>query len=163
MTIKRKYRPVLFAAHGQPLCWNFLYHSRIVLFVGGSVWYLVRNLRCTITIKSNSKTQNAFLSPILAMFRHDCLLVVKLASTPGSLLPKLTWRDSVPIDMLLAFCCVCLGCCAAEFRNSGGTYELPCITSRDECMEPVAILMSIEAVVEIGEFSLFDRDILYTN
>jgi hypothetical protein len=25
------------------------------------------------------------------------------------------------------FCCVCLGCCAAEFGNSGGTYELPCI------------------------------------
>ena len=26
------------------------------------------------------------------------------------------------------FCCVCLGCCAAEFGNSGGTYELPCIS-----------------------------------
>jgi hypothetical protein len=25
------------------------------------------------------------------------------------------------------FCCVCLGCCAAEFGSSGGTYELPCI------------------------------------
>jgi hypothetical protein len=25
------------------------------------------------------------------------------------------------------FCCVGLGCCAAEFRNSGGTYELLCI------------------------------------
>ena len=24
------------------------------------------------------------------------------------------------------FCCVCLGCCAAEFGRSGGTYELPC-------------------------------------
>ena len=24
-------------------------------------------------------------------------------------------------------CCVCLGCCAAEFGSSGGTYELPCI------------------------------------
>jgi MoaA/NifB/PqqE/SkfB family radical SAM enzyme len=24
------------------------------------------------------------------------------------------------------FCCVCLGCCAAEFGSSGGTYELPC-------------------------------------
>jgi hypothetical protein len=23
-------------------------------------------------------------------------------------------------------CCVCLGCCAAEFGSSGGTYELPC-------------------------------------
>jgi hypothetical protein len=25
------------------------------------------------------------------------------------------------------FCCVCRGCCAAEFGSSGGTYELPCI------------------------------------
>jgi hypothetical protein len=25
------------------------------------------------------------------------------------------------------FCCVCFGCCAAEFGISGGTYELPCI------------------------------------
>jgi hypothetical protein len=25
------------------------------------------------------------------------------------------------------FCCVCLGCCAAEFGSSGGTYELPCM------------------------------------
>jgi hypothetical protein len=29
-----------------------LTHSRIVLSVGGSVWYLVRNLRCTFTIDS---------------------------------------------------------------------------------------------------------------
>jgi len=29
------------------------------------------------------------------------------------------------------FCCVCLGCCAAEFGSSGGTYELPCICSTD--------------------------------
>jgi len=25
------------------------------------------------------------------------------------------------------FCCVFLGCCAAKFGSSGGTYELPCI------------------------------------
>jgi len=30
-------RPLRFAAHRQPLCWNFMYHSRIVLSVGGSV------------------------------------------------------------------------------------------------------------------------------
>jgi hypothetical protein len=55
--------------------WNFMYRSRIVLSVGGSVWYMVRNLRCTITIESvlsNSKTQNAFLFPVYVMFRHDC-------------------------------------------------------------------------------------------
>jgi len=29
-----------------------MYHSRIVLSVGGSVWYMIRNLRCTVTIDS---------------------------------------------------------------------------------------------------------------
>jgi hypothetical protein len=27
------------------------------------------------------------------------------------------------------FCCVCLGCCAAEFGISGRTYELPCTSA----------------------------------
>jgi hypothetical protein len=83
--------PVGFAALRQSFCWNFLYHSRIVLSICDSVWYLVRNLRYTVTIDSvlaNSKTQNAFLSPILAMFRHDCPLAVKSASTPRRQLPK---------------------------------------------------------------------------
>ena len=41
---------------------EFMYHSRIVLSVGASVWYMIRNLRCTVTIDSvlaNSKTQNS--------------------------------------------------------------------------------------------------------
>jgi hypothetical protein len=28
----------------------------------------------------------------------------------------------------MSFCCVWLGCCAAEFGSSGGTYELSCIS-----------------------------------
>jgi hypothetical protein len=98
-------RPVRFAVHRQPLCWNFLYHSRIVLSVGGSVWYLVRYLLCTVTIYSvlgNSKTQNAFLSPEPAMFLHDCPLAVKPANTPWWLLPEQTWRDSLSSDMQLS-------------------------------------------------------------
>jgi len=82
-----------------------MYHSQIVLFVGGSVRYMVRNLRCTVTIDSvlaNSKTQNAFLLPVHAMFRHDCLLAVKPTSTPRRLVHKNTWRNSLPIDMLLS-------------------------------------------------------------
>jgi hypothetical protein len=78
-------RPVRFAAHRQPLCWNVLYHSRIVLPVGASLWYLVQNVRCTVKIGSvlaNFKTQNAFLSSVLAIFRHDCSLTVKRAITP---------------------------------------------------------------------------------
>jgi hypothetical protein len=34
------------------------------------------------------------------MFHHDCPLVVKPASTPGRLIHKKTWRDSLLIDML---------------------------------------------------------------
>jgi len=78
-----------------------MYHSRIVLSVGGSVWYMVRNLRCTVTIDSvmvNSKTQNAFLFPVHAMFRHDYPLAVKPASTPR----RPVNRDSLPIGMLLS-------------------------------------------------------------
>jgi hypothetical protein len=36
------------------------------------------------------------------MFRHDCPLAVKPASTPVRLVHKKTWRDSLPIDMLLS-------------------------------------------------------------
>jgi hypothetical protein len=77
-----------------------------------SVRYTVRNLRCTVKINSvlaNSKTQNAFLSPVHAMFRHDCPLAVKPASTPRCQLPpppqkkeEKYWRDFLPIDMLLS-------------------------------------------------------------
>ena len=38
---------------------EFIYHSQIVLSVGGSGWYMIRNLRCTVTTDSvlaNSKT-----------------------------------------------------------------------------------------------------------
>ena len=97
--------PVRFAAHRQPLCWNFMYHSRIVLSVGGSVWYMIQNLRCTVAIDSvlaNFKTQNAFLFTVNAIFRHDYPLAVESRSTPRPLVQKRTWRDSLPIDMLLS-------------------------------------------------------------
>ena len=51
---------------------------------------------------ANSRTQNAFLFHVHAMFRHDCPLAVKHASTPRRLVHKKTWRDSLPIDMLLS-------------------------------------------------------------
>ena len=83
-----------------------MYHSRIVLSVGGSVCYMIRNLRCTVTIDSvlaNSKTQNAFLFTANAIFRHDYPLAVEPGSTPRPLVQKnKTWRDSLPIDMLLS-------------------------------------------------------------
>ena len=69
------------------------------------MWYMIRNLRCTVTIDSvlaNSKTQNAFLFTVNAIFRHDYPLAVEPESTPRPLVQKKTWRDSVPIDMLLS-------------------------------------------------------------
>ena len=68
------------------------------------MWYMIRNLRCTVTIDSvlaNSETQNAFLFTVNAIFRHDYPLVVEPGSTPRPLIQKKTWRDSLPIDMLL--------------------------------------------------------------
>ena len=82
-----------------------MYHSRIVLSVGGSVWYMIRNLRCTVTIDSvlsNSKTQNTFLFTVNAIFLHDYPLAVEPGSTPRPLVQKKTWRDSLPIDMLFS-------------------------------------------------------------
>jgi hypothetical protein len=124
-------RPVHFAAHMQPpvpltncfvcrwfcvvhgpkpplhchnwLYWKFMYHSRIVLSIGGSVWYVIWKHRCTVTIDSvlaNFKTQNTFLFPVHAMFHHDCLLAVKPTSMPWCLAHIKTWRDSLPIHML---------------------------------------------------------------
>ena len=64
---------------------EFMYHSRIVLSVGGSVWYMIRNHGCTVTIDSvlaNFKTQNSFLFTVNAIFRHDYPLAVEPGSTP---------------------------------------------------------------------------------
>ena len=82
-----------------------MYHLRIVLSVGGSVWYMIRNLRCTVTIDSvlaNSKTQNAFLFTANSIFLHDYPLAVDAGSTPRPLVQKKTWRHYLPIDMLLS-------------------------------------------------------------
>jgi hypothetical protein len=78
-----------FAAHRQPLRCNFMYHSRIVLSVGGSVRHTVRNVLCTVTIDSvlaNVKDLERFLIPCP---RHVSSrlspLTVKPASTPRRL------------------------------------------------------------------------------
>ena len=105
--IPAEWLPVRFAAHRQPLCWNFMYHSRNILSVGGSVWYMIRNLRYTIIIDSvlaNSKTQNAFLFTVNAIFFSRLPRSGgnwKYAKAPTTKKKK-TWRDSLPIDMLLS-------------------------------------------------------------
>jgi hypothetical protein len=83
---------------------NFMYHSRIVLSISGSVWYVVRNHGCTVKIDSvlaNSNIQNAFLFPLHAMFRQDCPPsgeTCKYAKWPST---QKFFRNSLPIDMLL--------------------------------------------------------------
>jgi len=52
-----------------------------------------------------------------AIFLHDYSIAVEPGSTPRPLVQKKTRRDSLPS------CLVCLGCCAVEFGNPGGTYE----------------------------------------
>ena len=97
-------RPVNFSEHMQPLCWNFMYHSRIVLSVGGSVWYMVRSLHYTTdSVLANSKTQNAFLFPVHTMFPHDCPLAVKPASMPRRLVHEKTWRDKILYLLICSF------------------------------------------------------------
>ena len=52
---------------------------------------MARNSRCTVIIDSvlaNSKKRSAFLLPVHAMFRHDCPLAVKPASTLWRLVQK---------------------------------------------------------------------------
>jgi hypothetical protein len=125
-------RPVRFAVHRQPRGWNFLYHSRIVLSVGGSLWYLVRNVRRTVTIDSvlaNSKTQNAFLSPVHATFCHDRSWLPPSTETWKYAMAPITQTnlEKYSTYWYAPLCCVYLGRCAAEFWSSGGTYELPCI------------------------------------
>jgi len=60
------------------------------------------------------------------MFLHDCPLAPKPASTPRRLLHKKI-LERISTYRYAPFCCVCLGCCVAEFESSGGTYKLPCI------------------------------------
>ena len=56
-----------------------------------------------LAILADSKTQNASLFPVHAMFRHDCPPsgeTCKYAMKPRK--QKKTWRNSAPIDMFLS-------------------------------------------------------------
>ena len=51
---------------------------------------------------SFGKFQDTERFPIHCVFRHDYPLAVEPGSTPRHLVQKKTWRDSLPIDMLLS-------------------------------------------------------------
>ena len=65
--------PVRLPALRPPVCSKLLYHVRIGLSVGGSLWYCVWNRRWTITIDShlaNCSTQNSFSAPVTTIFHQ---------------------------------------------------------------------------------------------
>ena len=88
---------------------------------------LVTRQMSNLAVLADSKRQNASLVPVHAMFRNDCPLTVKLAIMQWNLANKKKNLERFCTYWYIPFCCVCLGCCAAEFGSSGGTYELPCI------------------------------------
>jgi len=53
-----------------------------------------------------------------AIFLHDYPLAVEPGSTSRPLVQK-----KLGEILYAPFCRVCLGCCAVEFGNPGGTYE----------------------------------------
>ena len=61
------------------------------------------------------------------------------------------------------FCCVCLGCCAADFGSSGGTCELPCMgrnpTFRISVLFPFSGYMWL---VTVSSIRLVKRNYGYT-
>jgi hypothetical protein len=84
---------------------------------------LVTRQMSNLVILADSKTPNASLFPVQAMFRHDCPLTVKLASTQWNPLNKKKNLARFCTYWYAPFCCVCVGCFAAEFGSSGETYE----------------------------------------
>ena len=164
-------RPGAWARTACPFCsakaatlLEFMYHSRIVLSVGGSVWYMIQNLRCTVTVDSglaNSKIQNAFLFSVNAIFLHDYPLAVEPGSTPRTLLQKKTWRDSLPIDMLLSAASVLVDAQSSseipEGLMNNPVYvrvKLQLIISNLKLIETVVFTFS-NSVMKTGQLKLF--------
>ena len=72
-----------------------MHHPRFCRPVAGNIvdgaLYMIRNLRCTVTIDSvfaNSKTQNAFLFTVNAIFLYDYPLAMEPGSKPRPLVQK---------------------------------------------------------------------------
>jgi hypothetical protein len=102
--------------------------TQIVLSIGGSVWYLVWNFHCTIKIDSvlaHSKTELFLIpcpyqaAPWLAPSGETCKYAMVHATQTN--LERFSTYWYAP------FCCVCLGCCVAEFGSAEGTHEFLCI------------------------------------
>jgi hypothetical protein len=113
---------VRFAAHRQPLCWNFFVRR----------WFCVVLSPKPLLQHHNWLSFDKFLDT--ERFLILCPCHVSSWLPPSSETCKYTM---VPITQTnlerystycyAPFCCACLGCCTAKFGISGGTYELPCI------------------------------------
>jgi hypothetical protein len=121
-------RPVHFTAHWQPLCWNFLYHSWIILSIGGSVWYLAWN-----SVAPSQLTQ-FWQIPRHRKLSYPLSLPCFVTTAPSSETCKYTMVPVTQTNLeefctywYAPFCCVSLGCYATEFGSSEGTYELLCM------------------------------------
>jgi hypothetical protein len=92
------------------------------------VQHTIRHAQHTIThvkiqsASANLNTQNSFLFPSHAMFRHNCPLALETRSMWQNQVHTNTCTDS------LTFCCFSLGSSAGESGNSGESCELPCIS-----------------------------------
>ena len=95
---------------------------------------------------ANSKTQNAFLFPVHAMFRHDCPLAVKPASTP----PRLVHTHKLGEILYLLICSflLCLPwLLRSRVRKFRRDYELPCIYTRVCVCVCVCVCLSVRPFV----------------
>ena len=104
---------------------EFMYHSRIVLSVGGSVWYIIP--------KPPLHSHN-WLS--FAKFQDTERFLIHCERHFSSRLPPSggNWKyakapstkknlERFSTYWYAPFCRVCLGCCAVDFGNPEGTYE----------------------------------------
>jgi len=118
---------------------------------------MVRNLRCAVTIDSvlaNSKTQNAFLFTVHAIFRHDYPLAEEPASTPRPLVQKKLW------EILYLLICSFLPCLSWLLRSRVRKFrrDLWITLYYQECNELLIIFYTID--VTSHTLSLFGQTIL---
>ena len=131
---------------------KILYHVRIGLYVGGSLWCFVRNGHWTITIDShlaNCSTQNTFSAPVNAIF-HQLPLVVKFTRYALSTITN----ENLAIYSFFWYKCfhhVCHDYCSTGPWNPGGTFDLPCILFRK-----ISIIFRIYKIVCVYHVQYFD-------
>jgi hypothetical protein len=97
-----------------------------VIFSTTSVWNIRHYKKNWVTY--DQKCTRWFISP--SGMSDLCSTVAVMVTPKGNMS---TEGETLQVSVrpyrcsICPFCCVCLGCYAAEFGSAGGTYELPCI------------------------------------